>query len=72
MKLIPTDKNGEVIVFLPETEEGLDTITPPLGTLAIAGYLESKNIPILHIDQRVTKNSKEIITLGVSEILGKL
>ena len=61
MKLIPTDKNGEVIVFLPETEEGLDTITPPLGTLAIAGYLESKNIPILHIDQRVTKNSKEII-----------
>ena len=61
MKLVPTNKNGEVIIFMPDTEEGQDTIAPPLGTLAIAGYLESKDIPILHIDQRVEKKSQQKI-----------
>jgi len=61
MKLISTNKNGKVIIFMPDTEEGLNTITPPLGTLSIAGYLESKSIPILHIDQRVEKKSQQII-----------
>lgn len=61
MKLVPTNKNGAVIIFMPDTEEGQDTIAPPLGTLAIAGYLESKGIPILHIDQRVEKKSHQII-----------
>ena len=47
MKLVPTNKNGAVIIFMPDTEEGQDTIAPPLWTLAIAGSLESKGIPIM-------------------------
>ena len=46
-KLQPTNRSGKVILYMPDTDEGLDQITPPLGTLAIAGYLESMGIPIL-------------------------
>jgi anaerobic magnesium-protoporphyrin IX monomethyl ester cyclase len=60
-RIQPTSRTGAAIILMPDTGEGLDTLTPPLGTLAIAGYLEAKGLPILHLDQRVEPNVKPII-----------
>ena len=65
--LTPTSRIGRAIILMPDTGEGLDTLTPPLGTLAIAAYLESKGLPILHLDQRVEPNVKQIIMDCVRE-----
>jgi anaerobic magnesium-protoporphyrin IX monomethyl ester cyclase len=65
--LQPTSRTGKTIIFMPETGEGSDTLTPPLGTLAIAGYLENKGLPIFHIDQRVEPDAKQIIMECIRE-----
>jgi anaerobic magnesium-protoporphyrin IX monomethyl ester cyclase len=61
----PTNKKGPVIIVHPDTGEGLDQITPPLGTLAIAGYLEREGVGFIHIDQRVEPNTEEIVSDAV-------
>lgn len=57
----PASRIGPVILVMPDTGEGLDQITPPLGTLAIAGVLEREGIPFAHIDQRMETNAERII-----------
>ena len=65
--LRPTDNNGKVIICLPDTGESIDQKTPPLGTLSVAGYLESNNIPILHIDAVLHENCEQIIIDQISD-----
>lgn len=57
----PTDRKGPMIIVLPDTGEGLDQITPPLGTLAIAGVLERAGMPFLHIDQRTQPDTEKVV-----------
>src|SRR5258705_7560810 len=60
-RYVPTNKSGPVIIVHPDTGEGLDQITPPLGTLAIAGYLEREGIGLIHIDQRVEPHTEKLV-----------
>lgn len=57
----PTSKTGPAIIVMPDTGEGLDQITPPLGTLAVAGLLEQEGIGFVHLDQRVEPNAEELV-----------
>lgn len=57
----PTDPAGPMIIVHPDTGEGLDQITPPLGTLAIAGMLERAGLPFLHIDQRTQPGTETVV-----------
>lgn len=57
----PTSPAGPMIVVHPDTGEGLDQITPPLGTLAIAGILERERVPFVHIDQRIEPDTERIV-----------
>ncbi len=57
----PTNRKGPMIIVLPDTGEGLDQVTQPLSTMAIAGLLEAKGIGFVHIDQRVEPNTERIV-----------
>src|SRR3989338_1670019 len=63
----PTSRTGPVLIVHPDTGEGLDQITPPLGTLAIAGMLEREGIGFEHIDQRVEPDTESIILKLIRE-----
>lgn len=57
----PTSTAGPMIIVIPDTGEGLDQITPPLGTLAIAGLLEREGLPFIHIDQRTEPSTEKLV-----------
>lgn len=54
-------KDNYLILFFPNTNEGLDRITPPLNLLAIASVLERDGIAFQIIDGRIEKDYKQKI-----------